>query len=74
MTRGGENMKNYRSGEMREAYRAAGFRERYAMDNGNRATLYINGVKCYKWTYSTAKEYQDANGATFDTVRRVWIA
>lgn len=67
-------MKNYKSAELREAYRLAGFRERFAMDNGNRATLYINGAKCYKWTYSTANEYQDANGATYDTARRVWIA
>lgn len=67
-------LKYFRSAELREAYRLGGFRERYAMENGNRATVYINGAKCYKYTYSTANEYQDANGATFDTVRRVWIA
>ena len=67
-------MKNYKSAELREAYRLAGFRERFAMDNGNRATLYINGAKCYKWTYSNGIEYQDANGATYDTARRAWIA
>ena len=52
---------------------AAGWRERYAMDHGNRATIYINGHKCYKYTYSKRIKYQDANGATFDTVRGVWI-
>lgn len=63
----------YKSEEMRAAYSAAGFRERFAMEHGNRATVYINGHKCFKFTYSTAKEYQDANGAIFDTVRGCWI-
>lgn len=57
-----------------DAYTAGGFRERYAMENGNHTTVYINGHKCFKFTYSTKKEYQDANGATFDIVRGVWIA
>ena len=63
----------YKSEEMRKAYTAAGWRERYAMENGNRTTFYINGHKCIKFTYSTQKEYQDANGATFDTVCGIWI-
>ena len=67
-------MKRFNSNELREAYRLAGFRERFAMDNGNRSTLYINGAKCYKWTYSAALEYQDANGAIYDTARRAWVA
>ena len=66
-------MKNHKSDEMKNAYAAAGFRERYAMENGNRATVFINGHKCYKYTYSSTKEYQDANGATYDTVRESWI-
>jgi hypothetical protein len=66
-------MKRFNSNELREAYRLAGFRERFAMDNGNRSTLYINGEKCYKFTYSKYKEYQDANGAIYNTVRGVWI-
>ena len=70
--RGGANMK-YKSAEMIKAYNAGGFRERYAMEHGNKTTLIINGRKCYKFTYSTKEEYQDANGATFDTVRGVWI-
>lgn len=65
-------MKRFLSEEMRTAYRLAGWRERYAMENGNRATIYENGEKCYKFTYSTAKEYQDANGATYNTARRAW--
>lgn len=54
-------------------YRAGGFRERYAMEHGNRATVYISGEKCYKFTYSTAREYQDANGAIYNTVRGEWV-
>ena len=56
-----------------KARAAAGWRERYAMDHGNKQIIYINGNKCYKYTYSTKKEYQDANGETFDTARGVWI-
>ena len=66
-------MKKFRSFELCEAYSLAGFRERYAMEHGNRATVYINGEKCYKFTYSKYKEFQDANGATYNTVRGVWI-
>ena len=66
-------MANYTSKIMIEAYEKAGFRERYAMDNGNRSTVYINGHKCYKFTYSKYNEYQDANGAIYDTVNKRWI-
>lgn len=66
-------MKQYKSDEMKKAYAAGGFRERYAMEHGNRSALYINGEKCIKFTYSEFIEYQDANGATFNTVRGVWI-
>lgn len=67
-------MKNFRSVEMRTAYNAGGFRERYAMENGNKTVLYINGEKCFKFTYSQHKEYQDANGAIYNTIRKCWIA
>ena len=63
----------YRGEEMRKAYTAAGRRDRYAIENGNRATVYINGEKCYKFTYSKYKEYQDANGAIYNTVRGAWV-
>lgn len=53
-------MKNFRSLEMKKAYEKGGFRERFAMENGNRSTVFINGHKCYKFTYSKSKEYQDA--------------
>ncbi len=52
---------------------AAGWRERYAMENGNRAVIYVNGQKCFKFTYSKNKPYQDANGATYNTVTKQWI-
>ena len=62
-----------RSFELREAYEKGGYRERYAMDNGNKSIVYVRGHKCFKYTYSLHKEYQDANGATYDTVTRNWI-
>ena len=66
-------MKSYKSTETKKAHESAGYRERYAMEHGNRATVYINGHKCIKFTYSKHTEYQDANGATYDTVRESWI-
>ena len=64
----------YRSDEMKAAYNAGGYRERYALEHGNRTTVYINGHKCIKFTYSPNAAYQDANGAVYDTVRESWIA
>lgn len=66
-------MKRFNNSELEKAYEAAGWRERYAMENGNRDTVYINGEKCYKYTHSTAREYQDANSATYNTARGVWV-
>lgn len=66
-------MKNYKSAGMQKAYNAAGWRERYAMEHGNRTTIYIHGEKCYKFTYSPRAAYQDANGAIFNTARGAWI-
>jgi len=68
-----KKMKNFRSVEMLTAYEKAGYRERYAMENGNKTALYINGHKCFKFTYDKRKDYQDANGATYDTVAKSWI-
>lgn len=59
--------------ETAAARKAAGWRENYAMDHGSSEIIYINGHKCIKFTYDAKREYQDANGATFDTVRGVWI-
>lgn len=63
----------FRSSEKQAAYNAGGFRERYAMEHGNAATIYINGDKCIKYTYSTGDNYQDANGATYNTIKKQWI-
>lgn len=63
-----------RSIETEKAYKSAGWRERYAMEHGNKTTIYINGEKCYKYTYSAKIAYQDANGAIYNTVRGCWIA
>lgn len=59
--------------EKQIAYNNAGWRERYAMEHGNATTLYINGEKCIKYTYSTTAPYQDANGAIYNTVKKQWI-
>ena len=59
---------------MKKAVEQAGFRERYAMEHGVKKQIYINGNKCYKFVYSEDEEYQDANGATYDTVRQRWIS
>lgn len=67
-------MANYKSDEMRTAHAVGGWRERFAMQHGNKTIIYINGDKCYKFTYSTKEEYQDATGATYNTARRVWIS
>lgn len=56
-----------------EQFIKAGYRERYAMKNGNVNIIYINGHKCKKYTYSKYNEYQDTNGATYDTVTKEWI-
>lgn len=66
-------MKKFRSVEMKMAYENGGYRERFAIEKGNKTEIYINGHKCFKFTYSSRKEYQDANGATYDTVTKSWI-
>lgn len=58
---------------VKKAYNAGGFRERYAMEHGAPRVIIINGNKCIQWIYAPSATYQDANGATFDTVRGVWI-
>ena len=68
-----KGMKQYRTEIMRKAYETAGCRERYAMENGNKTTIYVRGHKCFKFTYSINLEYQDGNGATYDTVTESWI-
>ena len=67
-------MKQYRSEIMRKAYETAGARERYAMEHGNKAVIYVNEQKCFKFTYSADLDYQDANGATYNTKTEKWIA
>ena len=59
--------------EIKEARRAAGWRENYAMDNGGAEIVCINGNKCLRFIYAIYKDYQDANGATYDTVEKTWI-
>lgn len=63
----------YRSNEMVAAFENGGYRERFAMKKGNKTIIYLNGHKCFKFTYSKDLDYQDANGAIYDTVCRIWI-
>ena len=56
-----------------EAFHSGSFRERYAMEHGIKKTVYVNGHKCFKYTYSPNEKYQDANGATYDIVKKKWI-
>lgn len=63
----------YRSVIMKKAYDCAGCRERYAVEHGKKSVIYVGGNKCFKFTYSKLLEYQDANGAIYDTVRECWI-
>ena len=43
-------VKRFRKPDTVEAYNAAGFRERYAMENGNKSTVYLNGHKQWAMT------------------------
>ena len=58
---------------MTKARETAGWREKYAMKNGNKNVKYVNGRVLYVWTYSKHREYQDANGATFDATNGRWV-
>lgn len=66
-------MERFRSLEMQAAYENGGYRERFAIENGNKTEIYVNGHKCFKFTYSSRKKYQGANRATYDTVTKSWI-
>lgn len=57
-----------------KAYETAGYRERYAMDNGHK-NKYIDGRghEMWRFTYSKHKDYQDANGATWDNTEGRWV-
>ena len=43
---------------MKIAYKNGGYRERYAMENGKKTTVYVNGHKCLRFTYSSDDEYR----------------
>lgn len=59
--------------EVIEMYSKGGYRERYALQEGKKTTVYINSHRCIKFTYSNNIEYQDGNGAIYDTVLKSWI-
>lgn len=59
--------------EYEEMYNSGGFRERYALNNGEKKEVYIRNHKCYRFFYPASHEYQDANGAIYDTVTKKWI-
>lgn len=64
----------HRSEKWQTAYEAGGYRERYALEHGNKTEMFVHGHKCYKFTYSVNAEYQDANGAIYDTVDKRWVS
>lgn len=66
-------MKIFRSQEMKEAYNNGGYRERFAMEHGKKSIIYVHGKKCFKFTYSIDIDYQDGNGAIYNTVTKSWI-
>lgn len=66
-------MGRYKSEVMQKAYETGGYRERFAMENGNRSIIFVNGQKCFKFTYSANLEYQDGNGATYNTITGRWV-
>ena len=51
----------------------AGYREKYAMKHGKPKKIQTNGRTLYKYTYSPADSYQDANGATYDATNKKWV-
>lgn len=53
--------------------KAAGYREKYALENGVSHPVTVNGDRCYRFTYPTTNEYQDANGAIYNTKQKAWI-
>jgi len=57
----------------REAFMLGGYRERFAMEHGKPQPMYINGEKCYRFTYSKNEEYQDGNGAIYNVKQKRWI-
>lgn len=67
-------MTKHKLKEARElAYVKGDFRERYAMNHGVESIVNLNGHLCFIYLYSESKEYQDANGATYDITERKWV-
>lgn len=56
-----------------EMEESAGYRELFAMEHGTASKIYINNELCYKFTYPNDWEYQDGNGATYNTKTKKWI-
>ena len=53
---------------IKKALANAGYREQYAINHGILLTVHVNRHLCYQFVYPTDWYYQDANGATYDTV------
>lgn len=58
---------------MFDAYTKGGYRERYAMDHGRPEMKMYGDHKVVRFWYDSKDDYQDANGATWDTVTKQWI-
>ena len=50
-----------------------GYRERFAMTHGKPKVMYVNGEKCYRFTYYKNEEYQDGNGAIYNVKQKRWM-
>lgn len=58
----------------KKAWETAGWRERYAMENGKAQKVEDDrGHVLWTYSYSAARDYQDANGAVYDATENRWI-
>lgn len=56
------------------AWTYAGWRERYAMEEGNKTVVTDDrNHELWVYTYGSEKNYQDANGATYDATEGRWV-
>lgn len=69
-----KNKHNFRNPDMELAWERAGVRERFAMEHGNKTVWFHMGQEMWKFTYSKNKEYQDANGATYNVTLGRWVS
>lgn len=62
-----EEVGTYDSKGIQRSNAGGDYREKYALENGTAQLVTVNGDKCYRFTYAKENEYQDANGAIYNT-------